>query len=244
MTTRIRSSPSEKPHAGICLPREHPDQAVVAAAATETTGQVGHGDFHDRAGVVREAARQPRRRASRARARPWLPLKREISPMFAGRPLHVRLTRHESTERAHASSKAVSGATAASREHHARPCLSRTPSRRSCPACRSPPARRRAAAADTGAIQHPGQQLAVIQLDDEIGEAERLQHLADRRQHLHFDHRRRRPDRVHVALVELAEAPARRPVGPPHRLDLIALEELGSLPRCSATTRASGTVKS
>ena len=33
------------------------------------------------------------------------------------------------------------------------------------------------------------------------------------------------PDRVDVALVELAEASARRPIGAPHRLDLIALEE-------------------
>ena len=56
-------------------------------------------------------------------------------------------------------------------------------------------------------------------------EAERLQHFAHRGNHLDFDHRRRRADRVHVALVELAEAAARGPVGAPHRLNLVALEE-------------------
>ncbi len=46
---------------------------------------------------------------------------------------------------------------------------------------------------------------------------------------LRLDDRRRRPDRVDVALVELAEPPARRPVRPPHRLNLVALEELRQL---------------
>ena len=64
-----------------------------------------------------------------------------------------------------------------------------------------------------------------IQADGEVVEPERGQHLADRRQQLDLDDRRGRPDRVDVALVELAEASARRPVGAPHRLNLIALEE-------------------
>src|SRR4029450_449357 len=46
-----------------------------------------------------------------------------------------------------------------------------------------------------------------------------------RRAQLGLDDRRRRSEHVHVALVELAEAPARRPVGAPARLNLGALEE-------------------
>ena len=60
ITTRMRSRPSEKPHAGTCSPEEHPDQAVVAAAAAEAAGQIRHRDLHDRAGVVRQPARQAR----------------------------------------------------------------------------------------------------------------------------------------------------------------------------------------
>ena len=52
-----------------------------------------------------------------------------------------------------------------------------------------------------------------------------LEDLGDRAEDLRVHDRRRRPDRVDVALVELAEPPARRPIGPPHRLNLIALEE-------------------
>src|SRR4051812_47094822 len=65
----------------------------------------------------------------------------------------------------------------------------------------------------------------MIQLDDEVSEAERAQHLADGRDHFRFDDRRRRSNGVHVALVELAEPPPRGTVGAPHRLNLVALEE-------------------
>ena len=64
---------------------------------------------------------------------------------------------------------------------------------------------------------------------DEVAEPERRQHVADRGQQLGLDDRRRRSDRVDVALVELAEPAARRPIGAPHRLNLIALEELRQL---------------
>ena len=60
MTTRIRSRPSEKPQAGTLWPEEHADEVVVPPAAAEAAGQVGHGDLHDRARVVRQPARQAR----------------------------------------------------------------------------------------------------------------------------------------------------------------------------------------
>ena len=56
-----------------------------------------------------------------------------------------------------------------------------------------------------------------------------LQHVADRRAQLRLDHHRPRADRVDVALEELAEPAARRPIGAPHRLDLVSLEELRQL---------------
>ena len=49
--------------------------------------------------------------------------------------------------------------------------------------------------------------------------------LAGRSTNLCFDHRRGRAEDVHVALIELAEAAALRPIGAPDRLNLIALEE-------------------
>ena len=58
MTTRIRSSPSENPQAGMLWPEEHADQVVVPPAAAETAGQVGDVDLHDRARVVRQPARE------------------------------------------------------------------------------------------------------------------------------------------------------------------------------------------
>ena len=78
---------------------------------------------------------------------------------------------------------------------------------------------------DARRVQDRAQQIAVVQANREVGEAEREQRLARGRADLGLDHRRRRAEDVHVALVELAEAAARRPVGAPHRLDLVALEE-------------------
>src|SRR5207247_6837885 len=76
-----------------------------------------------------------------------------------------------------------------------------------------------------GGLQNRDEQLAVIEPDDEILEAEPLKHLADGREDLHFDQQRRRADRVDVALIELAKSPARWTVRAPDRLDLIPLEE-------------------
>src|SRR6266849_6722491 len=39
---------------------KHSDEVVVTPAATETSGEVGNTDFNNRAGVVREPARQRR----------------------------------------------------------------------------------------------------------------------------------------------------------------------------------------
>jgi hypothetical protein len=69
----------------------------------------------------------------------------------------------------------------------------------------------------------------VVEPQVEIVEAELGQHVGRRGADLGFDHRGRRPDGVDVALVELAEPALGRTVGPPHRLDLIALEEARQL---------------
>jgi len=78
---------------------------------------------------------------------------------------------------------------------------------------------------DAGAVQQPCQDAAVVQADHEVPEPERRQDLADRAQDLGFHDRRRRSDRVDVALVEFPKPAARWTVGAPHGLNLIALEE-------------------
>ena len=84
----------------------------------------------------------------------------------------------------------------------------------------------------------------MIQPDRKSVKPERQQRLGRRGAQFGLDDQRRRAEDVDVALVELAEAPVGRPIGAPHRLNLVALEELRQLVRCSATTRASGTVRS
>ena len=79
-------------------------------------------------------------------------------------------------------------------------------------------------------LQHPFQQPTMVHANDEIAEPELAQHITDRRADLCLDNRRRRPDRVDVALVELAKPPSRGSIRPPHRLNLISLEELRKLP--------------
>src|SRR5215471_446931 len=69
----------------------------------------------------------------------------------------------------------------------------------------------------------------MIQLNREIRESERGQHLGDRRQLLGFHHRRHRSNRIDIALKELAEATLRWPVRAPDGLNLVALEELRQL---------------
>ena len=108
-------------------------------------------------------------------------------------------------------------------------------------------ARRRAAAA-----RHAGslEQRRAAARDDSAGSSKSSkpslrQHLADRREEFRLDDRRRRSDRVDVALIELAEPSARRPVRAPDRLNLIALEELRQLVLILRDRRApSGTVRS
>ena len=64
---------------------------------------------------------------------------------------------------------------------------------------------------------------------DKVVKPRRVSTSLDGGEQVRFDHRGRRTDCVDVALVELAEPAARRPIGPPHRLNLIALEELRQL---------------
>ena len=59
--------PQRKPAGRNALAEEHADQVVVAAAAAEAAGEVGHVDLHDRARVVRQPARQARSRTRCAR---------------------------------------------------------------------------------------------------------------------------------------------------------------------------------
>ena len=74
-------------------------------------------------------------------------------------------------------------------------------------------------------LQHAAQQTAMVDANDEVGEPELPQHVAHGATDFRLDNRRGRADGVDVALIELTEAAARRPVGAPDRLDLIALEE-------------------
>ena len=65
----------------------------------------------------------------------------------------------------------------------------------------------------------------MIQADHEVVEPELGQRIRHRGAQLRLHDRRGRSERVDVALVELAEPAARRTIGPPHRLDLVALEQ-------------------
>src|SRR5687768_3966709 len=78
---------------------------------------------------------------------------------------------------------------------------------------------------DRNLVQPRGNELPVIDTDHEIVESERRQDLRHRGDLLGFDNRRSRSHAVDVALVELAEAAARGPIGAPYRLNLVALEE-------------------
>ena len=80
-----------------------------------------------------------------------------------------------------------------------------------------------------GRVQHFRQQDAVIEAEIEIAETQFGQDLTDNAAQLRFHNGRCRTERVDVALVELTEAPARRTIGAPHRLNLIPLEQLREL---------------
>ena len=95
----------------------------------------------------------------------------------------------------------------------------------------APPALRRAAPpARPAASSIAAQQLAMIQPDREIVEPQRRQHVADRRQQLRFDQRRRRcrSRRCRTGRTR-GTGPCAGPIGAPDRLNLIALEELRQL---------------
>ena len=101
--------------------------------------------------------------------------------------------------------------------------------RRSCPACRARRARRRAAPPERRPPSSAVSTAPMIQPDRRNRRSRARHHLADGGEDFDFDDGRRRSDRVDVALVELAKPAARRTVRAPHRLNLIALEELRQL---------------
>ena len=82
---------------------------------------------------------------------------------------------------------------------------------------------------NAGAFENGGERAPVIEPDRELLERERRHHIAHRREDLRLDDERGRADGVDVALIELAKASARGPVGAPYRLNLIALEEARQL---------------
>ena len=94
------------------------------------------------------------------------------------------------------------------------------------------------------ALEHAAQEAPVIEPNDEVAEPQPTEHIADRGADFGFDHRRSRADGVDVALIELAEPAAGRTVRPPHRLNLVALEEARQLAAVLGHHRASGTVRS
>src|SRR6185369_11241720 len=78
---------------------------------------------------------------------------------------------------------------------------------------------------NAGALEQRRERSPVIQTDFKTLEAKPAKDVAGRREEFGLDDRRRRTDRVDIALVELAKAAPRGPVRPPDRLNLIALEK-------------------
>ena len=81
-------------------------------------------------------------------------------------------------------------------------------------------------AVDAEAFEPATQQLAVVELDGELADRQRLEHRRDHRRDLGVVARRQRilADHVDVALVELAEAAALRALAAIHALHLVAAE--------------------
>ena len=97
---------------------------------------------------------------------------------------------------------------------------------RSCRACPGPPARLRARPSErrtdrAWAVQQP----AVIESGSRSPRTRAAPARRSPRRTPRPRPERARSDHVDVALVELAEAAPRRTIGPPHRLNLVALEE-------------------
>ena len=197
ITTRMRSSPSEMPQAGTSSPEEHADQVVVAAAAAEAAGEVGHRNLEDGAGVVRQPARErlgsmPQVRAGAGRAARARRSARSSASASAPSPRQQALeARSTSRLNAVGSASAVaaprrtaaknSSSMPAPASRHAARLAVPPPRRRgrSCRACRArrarrcaaPPARRRRRAS-------PRSTPAVIEADREVREAEAREHVA------------------------------------------------------------------
>src|SRR6266496_294347 len=66
----------------------------------------------------------------------------------------------------------------------------------------------------------------MIYPDHEILEAERYQRIAGRGDQFGFNYHRTRTEHVNIALIELSESSASGAIGPPHGLNLVALEKL------------------
>ena len=75
-------------------------------------------------------------------------------------------------------------------------------------------------------VEHPAQNPAMIQPQEELRESQLAQDVAHRGAQLHLDHGRRRADHVDVTLIELTESATGGTVRAPHRLNLVPLEEL------------------
>ena len=69
----------------------------------------------------------------------------------------------------------------------------------------------------------------MVQLDGEISEAELFENLRDGCKHVSFGEEAVGSGDVHIALIEFTKAAPAGPVSPPHRLDLISLEESGEV---------------
>src|SRR5215831_10750645 len=65
----------------------------------------------------------------------------------------------------------------------------------------------------------------MVQSNREVIETKRKEGIARRRDQFSFHHHRTRAQHVNITLIKLTKAPARRPVGAPDGLNLIALEE-------------------
>ena len=199
ITTRIRSRPSENPQAGISA-EEHADQVVVASAAAEAAGKVGHVNLHDGARVVRQASREAGIERESCAPRGCLPRARRMAVTFSKAravPADRRAASVLGLARgAHAASRRRSSSTpslrpsldpalASSAVTPSAPILSSLSIATSASPCTS---------ADADDVEHRRQQLAVVQADREVGETQLRQRVGHRRAELRLDNRRRRAE--------------------------------------------------
>ena len=228
------------PHAGTRCAEEHADQVVVAAAAAEAAGEIGTVDLEDRAGVIGQPAGQASDPRARAR-RPDAPAVRAHDSRELGeRAGRARGRRRATVAQRSASTRAssVGGRCAvrrtgpAARAAASRRCPRASSSRdhrrrgRSCRACpRATSAVPCSVAGTPAASSMPARSWRWLSRIAKSAKPSPASTSAAAVSSSASTSHRRRADRIDVALVELAEAALLRPVGPPHRLDLIALEE-------------------